>query len=216
MIRLDGVSKRYGGQILLVEASASVNRGEKVGLVGPNGAGKSTVFRMMMRDELPDEGQVSVQRNITIGYFSQDVGEMSGRPVVAETMAGAGPVSDVAVELRELEHALGDPARADEMEALLERFGDVQARFDELGGYALEARAREILAALEQDELSRGARPALSDPRAEASEQLGLFQQPAVADDRITRRLREADLDRTTPIEALQLLAELKKLADEV
>ncbi len=148
MIRLDGVSKRYGGQILLVEASASVNRGEKVGLVGPNGAGKSTVFRMMMRDELPDEGQVSVQRNITIGYFSQDVGEMSGRPVVAETMAGAGPVSDVAVELRELEHALGDPARADEMEALLERFGDVQARFDELGGYALEARAREILAGL--------------------------------------------------------------------
>ena len=148
MIRFDGVSKRYGGQILFVEASASVNKGEKVGLVGPNGAGKSTLFRMMMRDEQPDEGQVSVQRNITIGYFSQDVGEMSGRSVVAETMAGAGPVSEVAAELRELEHALGDPARADEMDKLLERFGDVQARFDELGGYALEARAREILAGL--------------------------------------------------------------------
>ena len=148
MLRLDGVSKRYGGQILFVEASASVNRGEKVGLVGPNGAGKSTLFRMFMKEEPPDEGQVSIQRNITIGYFSQDVGEMSGRTVVAETMAGAGPVSDVAAELRELEHALGDPERAHEMDKLLERFGDVQARFDELGGYALEARAKEVLAGL--------------------------------------------------------------------
>src|SRR3954464_3152205 len=106
MIRLDGVSKRYGAQILFVEASASLNAGEKVGLVGPNGAGKSTIFRMIMREETPDEGQVSITRNVTIGHFSQDVGEMSGRAVVAETMDGAGPVSDVANELRELEHAL--------------------------------------------------------------------------------------------------------------
>jgi ATPase subunit of ABC transporter with duplicated ATPase domains len=148
MIRLDAVSKRYGPQILFVEASASLNRGEKVGLVGPNGAGKTTVFRMITRDELPDEGQISIVRGTTVGYFSQDVGEMSGRSVVAETMAGAGAVATVAAELRELEHALADPSRADELDALLERFGDVQARFDELGGYALEARAREILAGL--------------------------------------------------------------------
>ncbi|HXJ20641.1 MAG TPA: ABC-F family ATP-binding cassette domain-containing protein [Polyangia bacterium] len=148
MIRLDQISKQHGPQILFVDASAAVFRGEKVGLVGPNGAGKSTIFRMIMREESPDDGQVSVDKGVSIGYFSQDVGEMAGRPVVAEVMAGAGAVSAVAAELKLLEDALADPGRAGEMEKLLDRFGEVQARFDELGGYALEARAREILAGL--------------------------------------------------------------------
>jgi len=148
VIRLDNVGKQHGHQILFVDASAVVNRGEKVGLVGPNGAGKSTIFRMIMKEETPDEGQVSVDRGVTIGYFSQDVGDMSGQSVVSETMDGAGPVSKVAKELHELEHALADPDRADEMDKLIERFGEVQARFDELGGYTLEGKAREILAGL--------------------------------------------------------------------
>jgi ATPase subunit of ABC transporter with duplicated ATPase domains len=148
VIRFDSISKQHAHQLLFVEASAVVQRGDKVGLVGPNGAGKSTLFRLVMREELPDEGQVSVDRGVTIGHFSQDVGEMSGRSAVAETMDGAGPVSAIAAELHELEHALADPERADEMEELVERFGHVQARFDELGGYALEARAREILGGL--------------------------------------------------------------------
>ena len=117
MIRLDQISKQHGPQILFVDASAAIFRGEKIGLVGPNGAGKSTVFRMIMREESPDDGQISIERNLTIGYFSQDVGEMAGRPVVAEVMAGAGPVSDVAAELKQLEEALGDLSRAGEMDA---------------------------------------------------------------------------------------------------
>jgi ATPase subunit of ABC transporter with duplicated ATPase domains len=148
VIRLDQISKQHGPQILFIEASAAIYRGEKIGLVGPNGAGKSTIFRMIMKEESADEGQVSVDRGVTIGYFSQDVGEMAGRPAVAEVMAGAGEVSTVAQELKQLEEALADPERADEMEKILARFGEVQARFDELGGYALEARAREILAGL--------------------------------------------------------------------
>jgi ATPase subunit of ABC transporter with duplicated ATPase domains len=148
VIRFDAISKQHGRQILFVEASAVIHRGEKVGLVGPNGAGKSTLFRLVTREEQPDEGQVSIDRGVTVGHFSQDVGEMSGRSAVAETMDGAGPVSEVAAELHALEHALADPARVDEMDALVDRFGHVQARFDELGGYALEARAREILAGL--------------------------------------------------------------------
>jgi ATPase subunit of ABC transporter with duplicated ATPase domains len=148
VIRLDQISKQHGPQILFVEASAAIHKGEKVGLVGPNGAGKSTIFRMIMREETPDEGQVSIDKNVTIGYFSQDVGDVAGRPVVAEVMAGAGAVADAAAELKHLEEALADPARADELDRLLERFGHAQARFDELGGYALEARAREILAGL--------------------------------------------------------------------
>jgi ATPase subunit of ABC transporter with duplicated ATPase domains len=148
VIRLDSVAKQHGKQILFLEASAVVHRGEHAGLVGPNGAGKSTLFRLITKEEQPDEGQVSVDRGVTIGYFSQDVGEMKGKTVVAETMDGAGPVSEVAAELRDLELALADPDKADEMEKLLERFGDVQGRFDQLGGYGLEARAREILAGL--------------------------------------------------------------------
>ncbi len=148
MIRIDDVSKRHGGQILFLEASAAVNRGEKVGLVGPNGSGKTTIFRLITQEEEPDAGRISVDRGVTIGYFSQDIGEMKGKTVVETTLDGAGPVSEVAHTLHELEHALADPARADEMEALVERYGEAQARFDELGGYKLESRAREVLAGL--------------------------------------------------------------------
>ncbi|MEH2470045.1 ATPase subunit of ABC transporter with duplicated ATPase domains [Nitrobacteraceae bacterium AZCC 2161] len=148
MIRLDNISKQNGHQILFIEASAALQRGEKIGLVGPNGSGKTTLFRMITGQEPPDEGQVAADRGITIGYFSQDVGEMAGRSAVTEVMDGAGPVSIVAAELKELEHALGDPDRANEMESILERYGEVQARFEELDGYALEGRAREVLAGL--------------------------------------------------------------------
>jgi ATPase subunit of ABC transporter with duplicated ATPase domains len=148
MIRLDNISKQNGHQILFIEASAALQRGEKVGLVGPNGSGKTTLFRMITGEEQPDEGQVAVDRGVTIGYFSQDVGEMSGRSAVSEVMDGAGPVSTVAAELRELEAAMGDTDRADEMDDIIERYGEVQARFEELDGYALEGRAREVLAGL--------------------------------------------------------------------
>jgi ATPase subunit of ABC transporter with duplicated ATPase domains len=148
MIRIDGISKRHGDQILFLEASAAVNRGEKVGLVGPNGAGKTTLFRMIVREEEPDDGQIAVDRGVSIGYFSQDVGEMKERSVVEATLDGAGPVSDAARLLHELEHALADPAQADAMETLIERYGEAQARFEMLGGYALEAGARAVLAGL--------------------------------------------------------------------
>ncbi len=148
MIRLDNIGKQNGHQILFIEASAALQKGEKVGLVGPNGAGKTTLFRMITGQEHPDEGQVAVDRGVSIGYFSQDVGEMSGRSAVSEVMDGAGPVSTVAAELKELEAAMGDPCRADEMENIVERYGEVQGRFEELDGYALEGRAREVLAGL--------------------------------------------------------------------
>ncbi|MDR6955898.1 ATPase subunit of ABC transporter with duplicated ATPase domains [Ancylobacter sp. 3268] len=148
MIRLDNIGKQNGRQIVFIEASATLLKGEKIGLVGPNGAGKTTLFRLVTGEEAPDEGQVSVDRGITIGYFSQDVGEASGRSVLAEVMDGAGPVSAVAAELAELEAAMGDPDRMDEMDAIIERYGEVQARFQDLDGYSLEGRAAEVLAGL--------------------------------------------------------------------
>ncbi|NDB66885.1 MAG: ABC transporter ATP-binding protein [Methylocystaceae bacterium] len=148
MIRLENISKQNGHQILFIEASASLLKGEKTGLVGPNGAGKSTLFKMITGLERPDEGQISIDRGLTIGYFNQDVGEMTGRSAVAEVMDGAGPVSIVAAQLHELEQAMINPDQADDMENIIERYGEIQARFEELDGYALEGRAREVLAGL--------------------------------------------------------------------
>ena len=148
MIRIENITKTNSHRILFLEASAALNRGEKIGLVGPNGAGKTTLFRMITGEEQPDEGQVSVEKNITIGYFNQDVGEMSGRPAVAEVIAGAGPVSEVAAELHALEAQMVDPDQMDRMDEIIERYGEVQSRFEELDGYGLESRAREVLAGL--------------------------------------------------------------------
>ena len=147
MIRLDNISKQNGHQILFIEASAALQKGEKVGLVGPNGAGKTTLFRMITGEEQPDEGQVAVDRGVTIGYFSQDVGEMAGRSAVAEVMDGAGPVRDGRgrAEGPRGRHGRPGACRRDGRDRV--RYGEVQARFEELGGYALEGRAREVLAA---------------------------------------------------------------------
>ncbi|MBK7951470.1 MAG: ABC-F family ATP-binding cassette domain-containing protein [Deltaproteobacteria bacterium] len=148
MLQLDSISKRHGGQILFLEASAAVQRGEKVGLVGPNGAGKSTIFRLLMKEEEPDDGRISIDRGVTLGYFSQTIGEMKGQSVLEATIAGAGAVSDAAHRLHELELALADPAQAEQMDKLIERYGEAQVLFESLGGYGLEARAHEVLAGL--------------------------------------------------------------------
>ncbi|WP_332712501.1 ABC-F family ATP-binding cassette domain-containing protein [Pelagibacterium mangrovi] len=145
MIRFENIGKQNGKQIVFIEASAALQRGEKIGLVGPNGAGKTTLFRMVTGEEAPDEGQVSIDRGTTIGYFSQDVGEMAGRSVVAETMDGAGPVAALIAEMRQLEADMGDPDKADEMDAIIARYGEVQEQFEELDGYALDGRSREVL-----------------------------------------------------------------------
>jgi len=139
------ISKQYGRQILFVDASFQLNPGEKVGLVGPNGSGKTTLFRMIVGEEAPDEGDVSVPKKLTVGYFKQDVEEMSGRSVLDETIAGSGRVGVLHHELEALNHAMSDPDRVHEMEKILDRFGAVQEEYEHLGGYALEAQAREVL-----------------------------------------------------------------------
>src|SRR6187397_1373956 len=145
MIAFSGVSKQYGRQILFVDASFQLNPGEKVGLVGPNGSGKTTLFRMIVGEEQPDEGDVSVPKRMTIGYFRQDVEEMSGRSVIDEVIAGSGRLGDLHHELEALQHAMADPAQAHDMDRILTRFGEVLEESDHLGGYALEAQAREVL-----------------------------------------------------------------------
>ncbi len=145
MIALSNVSKHYGRQLLFVEASLQIDPGEKVGLVGPNGSGKSTLFRMIAGEEGPDDGQISIPKNIRIGWFKQDAADVSGRSVLDEAIAGSGQAGELHHELAELEHALSDPAREHEMDAILARFGEVQEQYQALGGYELEARARTVL-----------------------------------------------------------------------
>jgi ATPase subunit of ABC transporter with duplicated ATPase domains len=145
LISLANINKQYGRQLVFVDASFQLNPGEKVGLVGPNGAGKTTLFRMIVGEEVPDDGEVTVPRRTTIGYFRQDVEEMSGRSVLDEAIAGSGRLGDLHHELEALQHAMEDPARADEMDRILTRFGQVQEEYEHLGGYTLEAQAREVL-----------------------------------------------------------------------
>ena len=152
MIAFSSVSKQYGRQLLFVEASFQLNPGDKVGLVGPNGSGKTTLFRMITGEEAPDEGDISVPKKLTIGYFRQDVEEMAGRSVVDEAIAGSGRVGALHHELEALQHEMADPASSGAMDRILSRFGEVQEEYDHLGGYALEAQAREVLHGLGFDD----------------------------------------------------------------
>src|SRR5437016_10013423 len=145
MISFSNINKQYGKQLVFVDASFQLNPGEKVGLVGPNGAGKTTLFRMIVGEESPDEGDVSVPKQLSIGYFRQDVEEMSGRSVLDEAIAGSGRLGDLHHELEALQHAMADPEQADHMDRILERYGEVQEEYEHMGGYALEAQARVVL-----------------------------------------------------------------------
>jgi len=152
MIAVSGVSMHFGRQALLVDASFQLNPGEKVGLIGPNGSGKTTLFRLLVGEEQPDTGEVSVPKRATIGYFRQDAGEMCGRSVIDEAISGSGRLGDLHHELADLEEAMADPDRAEELDTILARFGEVQGEYQQQGGYELEARAREVLAGLGFDD----------------------------------------------------------------
>ncbi|HEV3037222.1 MAG TPA: ABC-F family ATP-binding cassette domain-containing protein [Candidatus Angelobacter sp.] len=145
MISFSNINKQYGKQLVFVDASFQLNPGEKVGLVGPNGSGKTTLFRMVVGEETPDEGEVSIPKRVTIGYFRQDVEEMKGRSVLDEAIAGSGRAGDLHHELEDLQRAMSDSDQAGDMDRILERFGEVQEEYEHLGGYALEAQAREVL-----------------------------------------------------------------------
>src|ERR1017187_9294322 len=120
MISFSGIHKQYGKQLIFVDASFQLNPG------GPNGSGKTTLFRMVVGEEVPDEGDVSVPKKLTIGYFRQDVEEMTGRSVLDEAIAGSGRVGDLHHELEALHRSMEDHGQAGDMDRILERFGEVQ------------------------------------------------------------------------------------------
>jgi len=152
MIHLTNINKQYGQKILFQNSSFQVRPGDKIGLVGPNGAGKTTIFRLIMNEESVDSGSINRADKLVVGYFSQDVGEMSGRSALEEVMSGAGRISELASDIQNIEKKLGDseanPMSDDEMTALLERYGELQLEFEQRGGYDLDSRAKAILTGL--------------------------------------------------------------------
>jgi ATPase subunit of ABC transporter with duplicated ATPase domains len=145
VIVFSNVVKQYGKQVLFTDVSFQINPGEKAGLVGPNGCGKSTLFRLISGEEQPDEGSVSVPGRLRIAYFRQEVDEMSGWSVLDEAIAGSGELGELHHELEALQHQMSYPAGDHAIDATLERYGEVQHRYESLGGYGLESQAREVL-----------------------------------------------------------------------
>lgn len=148
MINIANVSKHYGNKVLYKNASFQLNPGEKVGLVGPNGAGKTTIFRIITGEEGVDGGQVAKPERTVVGYFSQNIEDMRGRTVLDEVKSAAGRLPVLQKQMLEYEQKLAEPMDDDEMTRVLEQYGEVQAEFERLGGYDLDARAAEIVTGL--------------------------------------------------------------------
>jgi len=148
MVHLSGISRQHGNQILFRDSSFQILAGSRTGLVGPNGAGKTTIFRIITGQEEPDGGEMTCAKRTTIGYFSQDVGDMSGCSALDEVMSGSAGTVQLAEELRKMEAAMGEPMDDDAMAALLERYGVAQEEFEHRGGYDLDTRARTVLTGL--------------------------------------------------------------------
>jgi ATP-binding cassette, subfamily F, member 3 len=155
MLTLSGITKAYGGRVLFSDVTLQVNREDRIGLVGPNGAGKTTLFSIILGEEKPDEGKIMLERGVSFGYLPQE-----NAPVADETVIElATAIVPEYVKLRRILKAweADHPAEAMHPEDIHD---DVHDRFNELGGYRLEAKARQILAGLgfRQRDFDRAAR----------------------------------------------------------
>lgn len=148
MLKLSGIRVAYGQRIIFDNADFLVRPGDKIALVGPNGAGKSTLFRIIAGEESIDAGTISSDPGTVIGYFSQDVGEMSGRTALEEVLAGAGDVYEIGKKLSELEHRMGDPDAEPLSDSDMDAYGELQSAFLHRDGYNLETRAESVLTGL--------------------------------------------------------------------
>jgi ATP-binding cassette subfamily F protein 3 len=148
MVNISNIRVAYGDRVIFNNGDFLLRPGDKVGLVGPNGAGKTTLFRVICGLEKPDEGTVSTDPGTVIGYFSQEVGEMSGRSALDEVIAGAGRLYELGREMAALEHRMSDADGPGLTESQMNRYGELQMEFQRGNGYELESRAQAILGGL--------------------------------------------------------------------
>ncbi len=152
LVTLTGIAKSHGAQHLFADVNLQITTGRRIAIVGPNGAGKTTLLEIITGEQEADAGTVTRGKDLEIGYLRQEVAQAQGRSVVAEVLAGAGAVSGIERRMRHIEaemaEASADPAAADELAELMDEYGRLQHRFEQLGGWSLEAEARRILGGL--------------------------------------------------------------------
>ncbi len=148
MISLNAVGRRHGTRVLFSDVSLRITPGRRLALVGPNGAGKTTLLDIVAGEQQPDSGEVARGKETRIGYLRQEIAETAGRSVLAEVMAAAGDLPAIETRLRRLEDLVAATADGEAQAALLAEYGELQHRFDALGGYGVEAEARRVLAGL--------------------------------------------------------------------
>ncbi len=144
----DKIEKSFGGRLLYSGATLQLNAGERWALVGPNGAGKTTLLKIIMGQESADEGTISFAKDTTLGYLEQETKIAGDKSALQEVLDSATQIRDLEREIEELEHSISSSEEGVEQERLLDRYGAAQDRFERLGGYELNARARAILGGL--------------------------------------------------------------------
>lgn len=157
MLQLDNVSKAFGGQTLFNSLTWRINPGERVGLVGPNGAGKTTLCKIIVGIEGADDGRVVSPSSYRIGYLPQEVSLTSDRSVLDEVLSGRGEVLALEQRMEALTEQMAAAGEDEEAQRhLSEKYGELEQRFQVMGGYALRAQARGILAGMGFDEEAMG------------------------------------------------------------
>ncbi len=149
ILQVDKIEKSFGSRVLFTGASLQINAGERYALVGPNGAGKTTLLKIIMGIDSPDTGSVTFAKDANVGYLEQETKLASDTSILQEVMDAAVEIKTLGERSQELQLVIAEQgAQGDVDQSILEEYGHVQDRFERLGGYELEANARQILAGL--------------------------------------------------------------------
>ena len=145
MIRLESISKSFPDGDLFKNVNISIKRGMRAGLVGPNGSGKTTLLRIMLGLESPDSGNIQLDKGISIGYLAQDIVAGSDKSILEEVLSAYPEIRDLEGSIISLSHNI---SLIPDDDSLVEKLGEVQTRFEALGGWSIEDRAKKILGGL--------------------------------------------------------------------
>ena len=145
MIHLESVSKSYPNGNLFSNVNISIKKGIRAGLVGPNGSGKTTLLRIMLGEEGTDSGNIQKEKNITIGYLEQEILTGTGRSILEEVLASSPEAIETEKRMISLSNKINDDP---ENTVLINKLGDIQNKYDSLGGWELENNAKKILGGL--------------------------------------------------------------------
>ena len=147
MLQMQNIKKKFGDRVLLNDCSLSMNDGERIALIGPNGAGKTTLFRMIMGEEPLDAGEMIIQKDMSIGFLPQEISVIRGSVLIDEVLCCSKEIKDVHKKLDESIIKLSKSNDSNQ-EKLMEEYGALQTKFEELGGYEYEHKAKRVLAGL--------------------------------------------------------------------